>query len=217
MIFVYRFCYEKLGSAAYISHLDLGQLIERSLRRAAVPVAYSEGYNPHTKLSFGPALALGCESICEYIDISLTMRVDITDIIAAVNAKTPPGLNFLEGVVLPERHNSLINDCIEAHYQAMLHGNADPDCLERFIAAEEVYFERNTPKGRKVIEVKQLLAARPTINFIGEGCHRLIFSIKLDANKGSIKPNEFVSSVFGKELSALSTTRRTKLLLRVGA
>ncbi|MDD5435165.1 MAG: TIGR03936 family radical SAM-associated protein, partial [Nitrospira sp.] len=59
-----------------LSQLEIITTYARAFRRASVPVMFSEGFHPHPKMSFGPALPVGVESICEYMDAELTCTVD---------------------------------------------------------------------------------------------------------------------------------------------
>jgi radical SAM-linked protein len=63
--------YTKEERVKYISHLDFLRLVQRAIRRADIPVAYSQGFNPHPRLSFASALAVGVTSEGEYLDIYL--------------------------------------------------------------------------------------------------------------------------------------------------
>ena len=65
----YRMRFSKLGKIRFTSHRDVARIWERALRRATLPVAYTEGYSPHPKLSFGLALSTGHESLGEYLDV----------------------------------------------------------------------------------------------------------------------------------------------------
>ena len=66
----------------YISHLDYAGAIEKALKRAEIPVAYSEGFNPHMKLAFASALAVGLTSATEYMEVELKEQIDIKEFIA---------------------------------------------------------------------------------------------------------------------------------------
>src|SRR5689334_18250150 len=66
-----RIRFSKLGKVRFTSHRDVARMWERALRRAAVPVAYTEGFSPHPKLSFGLALSTGHESLGEYLDVDI--------------------------------------------------------------------------------------------------------------------------------------------------
>jgi radical SAM-linked protein len=66
-----RLAYSKLAEAKYVAHLDLTRFLDRALRRAEIAVAFSQGFNPHPKISFGPPLAVGVEGLAEYVDVEL--------------------------------------------------------------------------------------------------------------------------------------------------
>ena len=71
-----RVFYEKTGRAKYISHLDINRCMQRALRRAEIPVWYTEGFNPHPYTTFALPLSLGYESLCETMDLRITRMMD---------------------------------------------------------------------------------------------------------------------------------------------
>lgn len=89
-----RFRYEKRGALAYISHLDVLRTFQKALRRAALPIAYSEGFSPHPKLAFAAPLAVGQESVCEYLDVRMAEAYDPAAAMSALNATLPAGLRL---------------------------------------------------------------------------------------------------------------------------
>jgi len=92
-----RIKFEKAGPAKYISHLDLNRLFARSLARAGVAVAHSEGFNPRPKIVFASTLALGLESFCEYADIKITdAQCGPAQIFGKIINAFPQGINILE-------------------------------------------------------------------------------------------------------------------------
>ncbi len=112
----YRITFEKLGDARYLSHRNTMDIFERALRASQVPLRYTEGYNPHPRLSMGPALPLGLESRHELFD------VDVEDVLTdehreAVNARLPPGLRVLTWNELPKGTPSLGRTAHEALYR----------------------------------------------------------------------------------------------------
>src|SRR5262249_42886248 len=66
-----RLIHTKLGSARFIGNLELTTLFYRAARRARLPLAFSQGHHPLPRFAFGPALPLGLESTCEYVDVDL--------------------------------------------------------------------------------------------------------------------------------------------------
>jgi len=89
-----RIWFEKRARAKYISHLDLMRAMSRAVRRAALPIWYTEGFNPHPYLSFPLPLPLGQEGLREALDLRLTEETQ--DIAARLNAVLPEGLRVLE-------------------------------------------------------------------------------------------------------------------------
>ena len=66
-----RLAFKKGEQLRFLSHLDYAQAVERTIRRAGIAMAYSEGFNPHMKISFSSALALGITATCEYADLDI--------------------------------------------------------------------------------------------------------------------------------------------------
>ena len=88
-----RLRFEKLGKIRFTSHRDVARIWERALRRASLPVAYSEGFSPRPKLSFGLALSTGHESVAEYLDVDFRDEADITALPAQLTDQLPVGID----------------------------------------------------------------------------------------------------------------------------
>lgn len=91
-----RLRFVKRGSLAYIAHLDLVRTLTKAIARAGIPVRYSEGFNPHPRLSFAVAMSIGLESDCELLDIRLVKEVDPSLLLAAFNATLTEELQATE-------------------------------------------------------------------------------------------------------------------------
>ncbi len=78
----------------YISHLDLMKFFERTIRRAGVPISYSQGFNPHPNMVFGLPLSVGVTSEAEYADFELSERLDPVEFSERVNGQFPAGLKI---------------------------------------------------------------------------------------------------------------------------
>ena len=90
--YVVRLSYAKKGPAKYLSGLEIQSLWGRVFRRAGLPLAYSRGFNPSPKLSLSPALAVGAESDCEFLEAELTLPVPATDVPAKLSPHLPAGI-----------------------------------------------------------------------------------------------------------------------------
>jgi radical SAM-linked protein len=93
-MYEYRLRFSKEHNFRFLSHLELIKTIERALRRVDIPLAYSEGFHPHPKISFGPALAVGVNSIDEYFDLDLESEWEPEIILAKLNPVLPRGLQI---------------------------------------------------------------------------------------------------------------------------
>ena len=71
-----RFKFKKVGSLQYISHLDLVRTMHKIVVRSGLPLKYTEGFNPKPKMVFAAPLSIGTESLCEFLDVRLSERVD---------------------------------------------------------------------------------------------------------------------------------------------
>jgi len=91
----YRFSFTKMGDARYLSHRQVMDALERAVRGGRVPVRYTEGYNPHIRLSMGPALSVGHEGEVELFDVDCTSQVRQQHI-TAVNRLLPHGIEIID-------------------------------------------------------------------------------------------------------------------------
>ena len=91
-----RLRFEKTGRAIYISHLDLMHTMQRAFLRAGLPLAYSEGFNPHALISIILPLSVGTESVCELMDFRLREDVDLSTIPELLTDSLPEGITALE-------------------------------------------------------------------------------------------------------------------------
>lgn len=104
----------------YISHLDTMRLWQRVFRRAEVPLAYSEGYNPHPKMSTAAPLAVGMTSVCELMDLYLESDTPISAFLRGVRAQLPPGLWTTAAEEVPPHSASLPSALRFAEYEVGL-------------------------------------------------------------------------------------------------
>lgn len=115
----WRVSFEKLGDARYLSHRNVMDVLERALRAARIPVRYTEGFNPHIRLSMGPALPLGSESRHELFDLDVLDALT-PEHLAAVNDRLPPGMRLLGWTELPAGAPSLGKAATEGVYRFTL-------------------------------------------------------------------------------------------------
>ena len=87
-----RLRFTKVGKIRFLGHRDLARCWERAIRRAELPMAYSEGFSPRPKLHYGLALPTGAESLAEYMDIDLATDIDIVGLDKLLSDGMPDGV-----------------------------------------------------------------------------------------------------------------------------
>ncbi len=91
-----RLRFAKRGDLRLVSHHDLVRCLERALRRAEIPVAVTQGFNPRPKITFTLSLALGIEGCREVVEIDLTEPLEPSEVLSRLAATSPSGLEWLE-------------------------------------------------------------------------------------------------------------------------
>lgn len=92
-----RLAVKKEGALQFLSHLDFARCVRYVIIRARLPILYSEGFNPHMKLSFASALGVGVGADVEYLDMELAELVPVADVIERMNAVSPDGFSVQDG------------------------------------------------------------------------------------------------------------------------
>jgi len=99
--------FSKIGSAVYISHLDLMRVFFRALRRADLPISFSQGFHPHPQVSFGLPLSVGVEGLGEYADFTFYKSVEPQEFLTRLNEQLPEGIKMLCARRIPLSARSL--------------------------------------------------------------------------------------------------------------
>jgi radical SAM-linked protein len=151
-----RVRYAKRGRLRFTSHRDISRAVERAVRRAEIPVAFSAGFSPHPKISYAGAAPTGVASEAEYLEIGVSRPCDPDRVRADLDASLPPGLDVLD--VVEARAGSLA-DKLEGSVWEMRLPGADPVAAEQavkeFEAADRVEVERLTKKGMRQFDARQ--------------------------------------------------------------
>src|SRR4051794_39838078 len=96
-----RLRFAKRGDLRLVSHHDLMRCLERMLRRARIPMATSQGFNPRPKVVFPLALALGIEGRREVVELDLAEPLEPAEVLRRLAAAAPPGLDWLDAQAVP--------------------------------------------------------------------------------------------------------------------
>ena len=157
-----RLRYAKRGRLRFASHRDLARALERALRRAQVPMAFSAGFSPHPKISYLGAAPTGAASEAEYVEIGLAERRDPEAVRTALDAALPPDIAVLECVEAGEGTGSLAERIDTSVWRVELPG-VPPAELESavaaFLASEVVTVAKRTKNGLRDIDARPAVAS----------------------------------------------------------
>ena len=152
-----RLRYAKRGRLRFASHRDLARALERALRRAQIPMAFSAGFSPHPKISYLGAAPTGAASEAEYVEIGLAERRDPEAVRAALDAALPPDVAVLECVEAAEGTGSLADRIDGARWRVELPG-VDPAALHaavaEFLARDVVEVPKRTKNGVRDVDAR---------------------------------------------------------------
>ena len=145
------------GDMIYISHLDLQQLLQRAFRRAEIDLVHSQGFNPHPKISYGNALALGTESQGEYVDVEIEEDLSVEEYLNRMNSQLPEGIKFIEAKEIDKQEPSLASVIEYGEYiftieteKTLTKEYVKSNILE-FMSQDEIMITKKNKKG-KIVE-----------------------------------------------------------------
>ena len=152
-----RITFSKGAALKYISHLDLLRVWERLLRRAALPVSYSQGFNPHPKITIAMPLPVGCTGEREVLDVVMDQALPAQHIVDVMQPVCPTGLGIVAVREVPLPEPALPGRIRRATYRVTLSGIESDGVAERaaeLCAREEILvtFRRKTFDLRPLIE-----------------------------------------------------------------
>ncbi len=201
-----RFRFAKLGKVRFTSQRDVARMWERALRRARLPLAYTEGFSPRPQLSFGLALPTGAESLAEYLDVALDPvraaedGVDVATLPATLNELLPEGIDVEEAVVVERSKDSLQQIVTSCSWTMRLAGITRDElavAVDALLAADTVPITRER-KGREEVDdlrpsVLALAAADPGSDRVADPTGRTVGLVaELSTQPRGVRPVELV-------------------------
>ncbi len=140
----------------YLSHLDLARAMDRAVRRAKLPVAYSEGFHPHAQISFGPPLPLGVEGLRELCCLDLARLAPPAEMTRALSRQLPAGLDLVSLAITDRGRRSPLADLEAAGWEIELaeSGEVLRSAVESLLAAEELAVTRQTKSKIAAVNIR---------------------------------------------------------------
>ncbi|GAA4892925.1 TIGR03936 family radical SAM-associated protein [Tessaracoccus lubricantis] len=154
-----RLRYAKRGPARFTSHRDFGRALERALRRADIPMAYSSGFTPHPRISYASPSPTSASSEAEYVELGLTEVCDPVKVVAALNEVLPQGFEMLDAA---EAVKESLGELLQvSDWEIRL--DAAPGVLQAAVAEllgrEHLTVERMTKRGMRAFDVRAAIVS----------------------------------------------------------
>ncbi len=183
-----RVRYAKRGRARFASHRDIGRAIERALRRAEIPMAYSSGFTPHPRISYAGASPTGAASESEYLELGLAARLDPDRVRDLLNQALPDGI---EVVGVAEGSGTLADLLTASCWRLDLPGvtaSIAEQAVDTLLAQTEHLVERMTKTGMRSFDVRSAILR---LRVEGEGLIELISAIGAPL----VRPDDVVAAL----------------------
>lgn len=188
-----RLRYTKAGKVRWTSHRDLARMFERAFRRAQLPLAYSGGFAPRPKVSFGLALPTGAESEAEYLDLALVegTSVDLTGLPARLSEALPVGVEVNAAAAIDDGEPSLQEAVSSCVWRLEVSGTGHDELCEKVadvIAAPTLVVTR-TRKGNLVTDdIRPGILALRVVEGVEVEC-------ELATQPRAVRPGELVRAI----------------------
>ena len=198
----------------FISHLDIMRLWQRALNRAEIALAYSEGFNPHPRLSLAAPLAVGVTSEAELMDINLTRFVSPHFFTSAVSQQLPPGIEILQVYQVALTLPSLQSQIRFAEYKVVMETEKEQRdvelALDSLLSLKQLPWQHQRDTGPRSYDLRALIDSLWLIDWRGGYC--TIGMRLLSGSNGSGRPEQVATALGFTNYP--ESIHRTKLILR---
>lgn len=206
-----RIVFSKMGRIRYVSHLDLVRAMTRAVRRADIPLWYTEGFNKHPYLTFAAPLSLGYEGLRETMDIRMADDFPFDELVKRLNAVLPEGLVALSAADVVAK----AGDLAAAEYRLTIH--LPVSVIENALSGAELLVEKRTKK--KTMKTMDILPyfKNAAVEAAGESVTVVTVSLPSGSNE-NINPGLFITAlkgIVGADVDA--EVLRLRLLLADGS
>ena len=192
-----RLLFSKKPQIKYISHLDLSLTWERALRRAQIPLAYSQGFNPRPKMQFASGLPLGTSGTSEIVDIILTEPVQSEEVLARIRAALPAGIGLHSAREVPLKSPTLQQLLRQAEYEVWVETDLSEVTLARriadLLAADRIVQTRLRRRRAEDVDLRPWLHELQ-LDAVGDGTAKL--TMRLAAGQfGNLRPEDVLKAL----------------------
>ena len=148
--------FSRTGYVKYVSQLEQIDFFRRAFKRTNLPLAYTNGFSPQVKAAFGPAIAVGYESDSEYVDLSLTSKVEIETIKQEISRILPEGYTLLDAKYIPLRLPS-IEGLINLAEYTVKGVKLEQSYLDEYLKQDKILVTKEKKGKQTIIDIKELI------------------------------------------------------------
>ncbi len=187
-----RITFGKTGSLRYTSSLDVAKIWERVLRRADLPIMYTQGFNTRPRIRLAMPLPLGISSECEILDVSLRQRIDVDEaaLRSQLLAVAPHGLTIGRIVEVDLRASTLHSLIDSAEYRIHFLDEVNPEYLRLKISEimnrKSIIIDRTRRRKRSVMDIRPLILA-----LYLDDAHDMIAHLSV-GDRGNLRPDQLI-------------------------
>jgi radical SAM-linked protein len=189
-----RLRYAKRGRLRFTSARDFQRALERALRRAGVPMAYSSGFHPHPRISYANAAPTGVASEAEYVEIALAERVDPERLRLALDDALPEGLDI---VAAAPASRVPLADLLEASVWRLAFGGVSVEDLraagEGFLALDRAEVTRVVKSGPRTFDVRSAVVSLDAVAAAERGCAILVLVVR--HTTPAVRPDDILTAL----------------------
>ena len=187
--YVCRARFARKGALSFIGHLDLMKVFERAIRRAELPILYTQGYNPRPMLVFALPLGVGIDTMGDYVDAAMAVPVSGEEFMTKVNPELPDDLEVLSCISIDEPQRSLMSVVTYAEYEIEAPGITEPAL--RLFTRDEILMEKKNKKGKIVSTDIRPLMVKPFEDSTADKVHILVSA----GSVSNLRPDIFIRAV----------------------
>lgn len=207
-----RFRFAIQGPLRFLSHLETLRMLTRALRRAQLPVQYSQGFHPQPQLAFATALPVGVESRAEYADVVLYQHVDPGRFQERLNAVLPANCQVLDACSVPLKAPSLMSEPLATHYDVDLplallpqRGASLGEQIQNLMAHDVITVQRWHKKGPRQVNIRPGIMH---LDMMPAGADTMTLSMRLhESAAAKAKPLEVMQALLGLDDDCLRCLR----------
>jgi radical SAM-linked protein len=190
--------YAKRGRMRFASHRDVARAIERGVRKAGLPVAYSAGFSPHPRISYSGGAPTGAASEAEYLEISLTRRCEPADLGRLLDAALPDGIDVVDVVEVDAKSAGLALEA--SQWDVVLPGvtaQAVGSAVQAFLGTSSAVVERLTSKGMRQLDARAAVVSLEVSRHVGpdlpDGC--AILRMVVQQMTPAVRPEDILTAL----------------------